>query len=325
MLKGSLVAAFTSAFFAFGTAYGAENNMPDSKTVFGEDLKTCPDYVKPRTFNFNNPFLADIVTRRPVTLIGDTDHAKPHLISFLAQDKIIKAWAAHGVTDIDIEINPRMHEIMAPYLSPRFDKESVYQAFHTYLEGRIFFGTEEWISLRARYMTELMELGQKYGISINFTSNDELRADAQTEFMALYGQWTKASLADCPGSEIYHQKFEQYIESSGKEKAEEYRRFLDNFIDERTDDEDRIRIMNSRNHGGRRVIVYGDLHFCHGPKNMKMRLGMDNVTHISVFLNPDDINPGGCYNSTGQQPHRLYFIETGTTGRYANSPSLSQD
>ena len=76
----------------------------------------CADYLtKKRDMKYDLDFWNNVVTKSPYTLIGDTNHKNPHLLSVLTQKNIIEGWAENGVTDIYLEARPDLQKKAESY------------------------------------------------------------------------------------------------------------------------------------------------------------------------------------------------------------------
>ena len=302
------VIAFASVSMTF-SAYAADYETLGSDTTPQTDqrLTACPEYVQPEIFPHQSNFLSNVVKLRPVTLIGDTDHQYPNLLSYLSNEETIAGWSRNGVTDVHIEVNPAMEQIISQHIHPVFNKEGIRGAFEKYLNDRGLYALDEWVQLRAKYFTDLVTLGYQYGIDIHFISNDPEIALNNPEMWNVYAQYTQAKVADCPGET---DNLRATMQSPEFGDIQDFVTFAKELLQQRIDDTDRIRQIEEKQSGGRQVVIFGDSHFCKGNKNIKALLGQENTTHVSIFFDELDHDQRSCKRSETQQPDFSYYLKT---------------
>lgn len=288
------------------TAFAAATGLKSPEPFSSPELKACPEYVTPGRYPYQNPFLIDVVKEAPTTLIGDTGHERPILLSYLGEEHIIRGWAKNGVTNIDLEVNPGMHDTLAPHLSP-FNRAAVKHAFVAYMQDRGLYALDEWIERRSQYFTSLMEYSQKYGIHVGFINMDEAEITNDRDMWSLYKQKTRVVTADCPLDKTYRNAFKKNLEE--QKKTDELEAYIKKLVSVRIKDEDRIARMKANDKGGRRVVVFGNSHFCRGLRNVKMLLGKDAVTHVGILTNAHAFHLDDACDK-GQEHDYIYNIDT---------------
>jgi len=304
MKRGSGTVAFLGAVLFAGVPVAGAQVMPDLNPG-------CPGYQVKRDIHHNAAFWLWAAGQKQYTLIADTDHADPHMLSVLASEKVIKGWKEQkGVTDISLELSPQLHERIKPYLSP-FDRNAVQKEFQDYMEERGLWTHGNWAEIRSDYLADFIDLAQKYGIHYHFISIDPQMSEENKELDDIYRKKTRVMAESCYNQDAV----DGFLKSLGPRLRQDFERYTEEMTAQRlNDDIERIKVIKEQGHGGRHVILFGGLHVSPLEKDTigsllppELRTVVEMYPGRSMILQ----NFGGDY---------LYFYDKGTWARGTGGP-----
>lgn len=270
----------------------------------------CPGYDVKRDFNYNVTFWLWAVGQKEYTLIADTDHADPHMLSVLASEEIIRRWKEEkGVTDISLEITPRMHERIKPYLSP-YDRAAVQQEFQKYMEERGLWTHGDWAKIRSGYMADFIGHAQKNGIHFHFVSEDPRISLEDEKMDAIYREMTRIMAASC----YDRHAVEGFLGSLDPRTQRDFERYRETMMADRLDDAGRIEMIKKNGHGGRQIILFGARHLSPRERNsMGALLPPESRAIVEIYPNRSMVEQDYGANF-------LYFYDKGSWVRAWGGP-----
>lgn len=288
----------TSAMLLAGQAAAGEAEL-DALARALDEHEGCTARTEPEAFDLDVDFWGNVVSHQPYTLIGDTDHRKPHLMAYMGNAEIIDRWAQHGVTDVYLEVE---HDDVWPQLEPymsvdTFDEVTVKRVFMDYIEERGFYDVGDWGERRAEYVSAFFGHALRNDIHFHFISQDVTYSDyfdisSQEEdrlagMDGLYRLFTRALSADCSLNGGMKDGFLRALDDDMSEEYKDYKKIL--FKSRILSDRERAETIKKTNHGGRVVVIFGSGHFTiKHPSgqdfNMREHLGAENTFYVEPHM-----------------------------------------
>lgn len=300
LLGSAAVLGVTTALFLGASAYPvhSEPDLDVVDPVASEALLSrefnfaaeCRDALDKPEMVHDVDFWSDIVGQEQYTLIGDTDHANPHLFSVLENEEIISAWADRGVTDIYIEARPYLQDDVDAFLGQPDARENIAAIFRAYYDEFNLYDVGAWKDIRADYQAGLIVNAYEHGIKVHLFSPTPTLFKDNPRQAQIYALRTQYRMASC--GEMRFFEFAEELMANGfsaRELVESRDIFPKLFRERLEQDAEHAQFMRDNNNGGKAVVMIGDGHLAYGHDinvpNLRAHLGYENTTLVQLYAN----------------------------------------
>lgn len=248
----------------------------------------CRDTLDKPDMVYDVNFWSDVVGQEQYTLIGDTDHKNPHLLSILENDEILRAWAREGVTDIYIEARPYLQDDVDAFLGQPEARENIAAIFRAYYDEFNLYDVGEWKDIRADYQAGLIVKAHEHGMKVHLFSPAPTLFEDNPRQAQIYALKTQYNMANCGQMRFF--EFAEELMANGfsaKELVESRDIFPKIYRERLEQDAVHARYMRENNNGGKAVVMIGSAHLSYGHDidvpNLRAHLGYENTTLVEIY------------------------------------------